>query len=576
MLYYDKDLSLLYPSIIRIPFFHEKYTSQNTKQYSEIYKQTVFKKDKDYLDFVYPIHKEILKFDYVIKNNLNTIKLDLYEMFNYVPKPNENIKIGFIDKDNIYHYQVSQRDYIIDGSSIYITPKFQSTLKSFLQDLIINFNNTEIIQNYLEPLSDEFDVTEYSTTSIKYTLKGFQFIENEYYPINEYNEYENFYVKYFQNYKGTPLNLSNIQDLEEFTQFNVSDIRLPVTLSDNRIFLSLNDSDKMYSKHQDLKWVSPFQGHRKQFLLIRQADSAELSIPQRFDVQFGKFLQYLYDEQFFIPETVRIILSNTSGFPQTELNKRSKILFSDFYDNEVEEDINQYNNDLWKSTPFIYDEPIGTYSQLNYQEGFNENINTLDKLSKPGVVENIKVLIQQYLELVYNIPPENQDQFLTQDRDFSKGHIGLLRLYYPDDPLLNSKNNIVGFINYQTRNLLFTYNRFIKRTTSISPFYGINDLQFFREFYIEYLYTSTDKYYRPINNDSDVRVEQITSSYYNDERNGFVIPLNFLIEKVKSNETSNGHINLSVFENILTQDELKNEQLQVTYRDINSELGDGS
>jgi len=38
-------------------------------------------------------------------------------------------------------------------------------------------------------------------------------------------------------------------------------------------------------------------------------------------------------------------------------------------------------------------------------------------------------------------------------------------------PELNSTNNIVGFINYFTRELLFTYNRFIPTQNIYSPLY---------------------------------------------------------------------------------------------------------
>jgi len=63
------------------------------------------------------------------------------------------------------------------------------------------------------------------------------------------------------------------------------------------------------------------------------------------------------------------------------------------------------------------------------------------------------------------------EELMTTQRNFNYGILGVLRLYNRDIPELNDSNNICGFINYVTRDLLFTYSRFIPTQNIYSPLY---------------------------------------------------------------------------------------------------------
>lgn len=426
--------------------------------------------------------------------------LNIREMFGVLESSVDGIKLGILDNNEKYHILVETSDYLIKYPYIYITPKGYSKLLSYRQDLIINLDNTELFSKYLQPIQSDIQ-----TSSGRQELK---------YRITFYSVYDldTVDLSWIHTYIEKILIENDIGDIEnDINNLDIYNFDIPIILSDKNIFLLSNS--QLYSRNNNLYWISPYLQHRKQFLLIRQQQT-ETSVPQRFDVQFSRFKPYLYDEHMFVPKSIRIYLKETVDTNYQDILSESYLHYRDF--NNIDSyDISQNKKDKQLSGQFIYDEPLFKYSSYEKLKNndvikFNENDNT-----------NYYSIILQYFQTVFDITDlDTIEELMTIQRNFNYGIMGALKLYNQNIPELNSTNNIVGFINYFTRELLFTYNRFIPTQNIYSPLYQLNLLNLYREYYFEYLYLSQDKYYGD-------QVIPISDSYITN--NSLVIPFSNIL-----------------------------------------------
>lgn len=447
----------------------------------------------------------------------------------------DQIKIGIMTDKEKYLVLVRNVDYIIKYPYVYITPQGHSKMLSYRQDLIINLYNTEIFTKYLQPIQSDVQ-SKNNSQELKYRIMLYSVFDLS---ILDLTWIDKYITKIL-----IDNDLSNIDN--DIIDLDMNNFDIPIIFSDKDIFLHSNS--QLYSRNNKLYWISPYLQHRKQFLLIKQSQS-ETSVPQRFDVQYAKFKPYLYDEHMFVPNSIRIYLKETVDTNYQEILKESYLHYRDFNDPDSY-DIKSNKIEKQLQNTFIYDEPVLKYS--SYEQLKANDVIKYDNTD----TTNYYSIILQYFQTLFDITDLDMiEELMTTQRNFNYGILGVLRLYNRDIPELNDSNNICGFINYVTRDLLFTYSRFIPTQNIYSPLYQLNLLNLYREYYFEYLYLTQDKYY------TDTEIINISDTYI--RNNSLIIPFSNILRTYETEENSN-FFNINNTEKIMKLGHILDEIMTLT------------